>query len=122
VSGLIPVMSGTPLLIRMTNTGTQTVAIDAGSQTFTAGQRSVLVIARPAAGATVPRTFLVTAFRMHQSGSTTGTRTSQARSHQRRLARDRATACRRSLSSGNSARARGWCMQLSRRRRPASRC
>jgi hypothetical protein len=61
VSGLIPVTPGTPLLVRLTNTGTQTVAINAGNQTFTAGLNSVLVIAPPAAGATVPRTFLVTA-------------------------------------------------------------
>jgi hypothetical protein len=61
ISGLIPVTPGTPLLIRFTNTGTQTVAISAGNQTFTAGQNAVLVIAPPAVGATVPRTFLVTA-------------------------------------------------------------
>ena len=61
VSGLIPVTPGTPLLIRLTNTGTQTVAINAGNQTFTAGQNAVLVIAPPAAGSTVPRTFLVNA-------------------------------------------------------------
>lgn len=58
-SGYIPVPSGTNL-IRLTNTGTQTVAISAGNQSFTAGQNSVLVIAPPAAGASAPRTFLVT--------------------------------------------------------------
>jgi hypothetical protein len=61
VSGLIPVTPGTPLVIRLTNAGTQTVAITTANQTFTAGQSSVLVIAPPATGTTVPRTFLVTA-------------------------------------------------------------
>jgi hypothetical protein len=59
VSGLIPVTPATPLDITLTNTGTRTVAIDAGNQTFTAGQNAVLVIAPPAVGTTVPRTFLV---------------------------------------------------------------
>lgn len=59
VSGLIPVAAGTPLLIRLTNAGSQTVAINAGNQTFTAGQNAVLVIAPPAPGTTVLRTFLV---------------------------------------------------------------
>jgi hypothetical protein len=58
-SGFIAVTPATPLLIRLTNTGTQTVAINAGNQTFTAGQNAVLVIAPPAVGTTVPRTFLV---------------------------------------------------------------
>jgi hypothetical protein len=61
VSGLIPVIPGTPLLIRLTNAGTQTVLINAGNLTFTAGLNSVLVIAPPAAGTTALRTFLVTA-------------------------------------------------------------
>jgi hypothetical protein len=60
VSGLIPVTPGTPLLIRLTNTGTQTVVISVANQTFTAGQNSILVIAPPAAGTTAPRAFLVT--------------------------------------------------------------
>lgn len=59
VSGLLTVPASTNL-IRLTTTGTQTVAINAGNQTFTAGQNSVLVIAPPAAGSTVPRTFLIT--------------------------------------------------------------
>ena len=46
--------------IRLTNTGTQTVAINAGNLTFTAGQNAVLVIAPPATGTTALRTFLVT--------------------------------------------------------------
>ena len=46
--------------IRLTNTGTQTVAINAGNLTFTAGQNAVLVVAPPATGTTALRTFLVT--------------------------------------------------------------
>jgi hypothetical protein len=57
-SGHLTVPPGTNL-IRLTNTGTQVVAINAGTVSFTAGQNSVLVIAPPAAGSTVPRTFLV---------------------------------------------------------------
>jgi hypothetical protein len=59
VSPYISVTPGTQL-IRLTNTGTQTVAINAGNQAFTAGQNSLLVIAPPATGGGVPRTFLVT--------------------------------------------------------------
>jgi hypothetical protein len=59
VSGLISVTAGTPVLIRLTPAGTQTVTINAGNQTFTAGQNAVLVIAPPAAGTTALRTFLV---------------------------------------------------------------
>jgi len=58
VSGLITVPAGQNL-IRLTNTGTTTVAITAGSPTFTAGQNAVLVIAPPATAGGVPRTFLV---------------------------------------------------------------
>jgi hypothetical protein len=47
-------------LIRLTNTGTQTVAINAGNQTFTAGQSGVLVIAPAAPGTTALRSFFVT--------------------------------------------------------------
>jgi hypothetical protein len=56
-SGFLAVPAGTSL-VRLTNTGTQTVAINAGNLVFTAGQNAVLVIAPPATG-TVPRTFLV---------------------------------------------------------------
>jgi hypothetical protein len=56
-SGYLSVPATTNL-IRLTNTGTQTVAITS-TQIFTAGQNSVLVIAPPTAGSTVPRTFLV---------------------------------------------------------------
>jgi hypothetical protein len=59
-SGLINVAAGTQQ-IRFTTTGTQTVAINAGSLTFTAGQNAVLVIAPPAPGTTALRTFLVAA-------------------------------------------------------------
>jgi hypothetical protein len=58
-SGLINVTPGSQL-IRLTNTGTQTVVINAGNQTFTAGQTGVLVIAPPATGTTALRSFIVT--------------------------------------------------------------
>jgi hypothetical protein len=58
-SGLINVTPGSQL-IRLTNTGTQTVAINAGNQTFTAAQTGVLVVAPPATGTTALRSFLVT--------------------------------------------------------------
>ena len=45
--------------IRLTSTGSTTVLLDVGSQTFTAGQNATLVIAPPAAGSTAPRAFLV---------------------------------------------------------------
>jgi hypothetical protein len=59
-SGLINVAAGAQL-VRLTSTGTQTVAINAGNLTFTAGQNAVLVIAPPAPGTTALRTFLVAA-------------------------------------------------------------
>jgi hypothetical protein len=58
-SGLINVTPGSQL-VRLTNTGTQTVVINAGNQTFVAGQTSVLVIAPAAPGTTALRSFLVT--------------------------------------------------------------
>ncbi|MDQ6635008.1 MAG: DUF4397 domain-containing protein [Gemmatimonadota bacterium] len=58
-SGLINVTPGSPL-IRLTNTGTQTVPINAGNQTFTAAQTGVLVVAPPAPGTTALRSFFVT--------------------------------------------------------------
>src|SRR2546423_6530834 len=58
-TGLINVAAGTDL-IRLTTAGTQTVTLNAGNQTFTAGQNSLLVIAPPATGTTALRTFLVT--------------------------------------------------------------
>lgn len=57
-SGLINVTAGTSQ-VRLTNTGTQTVAINAGSLTFVADQTAVLVIAPPAPGTTALRSFLV---------------------------------------------------------------
>lgn len=45
--------------VRLTNSGTQTVAFIAGSQSFTAGRNYVLVIAPPATGTTELRSFLV---------------------------------------------------------------
>ena len=59
VSGFISVPPGTNQ-VRLTNTGTQTVVINAGNLTFTAGQNSVLVIGPPAPGTTALRTFLAT--------------------------------------------------------------
>ena len=58
-SGEISVTPGSQL-IRLTNTGTQTVAINAGNLTFTAGLTSVLVVAPPAIGTTALRSFFVT--------------------------------------------------------------
>jgi hypothetical protein len=58
-SGLINVTPGSQL-IRLTNTGTQTVAINAGNQTFTAGQTGVLIVAPAAPGTTALRNFFVT--------------------------------------------------------------
>jgi hypothetical protein len=58
-SGLINVTPGSQL-IRLTNTGTQTVAINAGNQTFTAGQTTVLIVAPPATGTTALRNFIAT--------------------------------------------------------------
>jgi hypothetical protein len=57
-SGLINVTPGSQL-VRLTNTGTQTVAINAGNLTFTAGLTGVLVVAPAAPGTTALRTFLV---------------------------------------------------------------
>jgi hypothetical protein len=59
-SAFISVPPGTNQ-VRLTNTGTQTVLINAGSLAFTAGQNAVLVIAPAAAGTTALRTFLVAA-------------------------------------------------------------
>jgi len=47
--------------LRLTATGSTTVLLDVGTQTFTAGQNTMLIIAPPAAGATAPRAFLVPA-------------------------------------------------------------
>jgi hypothetical protein len=48
-----------PSQIRITATGSQTVLLDLGTQTFTAGQNSMLVVAPPASGASSLRAFLV---------------------------------------------------------------
>lgn len=45
--------------IRITSTGSTTVLLDFGSQTFTAGKNATLVIAPPATGSTTLRAFLV---------------------------------------------------------------
>src|SRR5688572_22378853 len=46
--------------VRITNAGTQTLVLDVGARSFTAGQGVTLVIAPPAAGSTTPRAFYVT--------------------------------------------------------------
>jgi hypothetical protein len=46
--------------VRLTSTGSTTVLLDFGAQSFTAGQNVTLVIAPPAAGSTTIRAFLVT--------------------------------------------------------------
>ena len=45
--------------IRVTNAGSQTVLLDVGNVTFTAGRNSTLVIAPALAGSTAPRAFVV---------------------------------------------------------------
>jgi hypothetical protein len=45
--------------VRITNAGSQTVLLDIGNQTFTAGTNATLVIAPPITGSTTPRAFLV---------------------------------------------------------------
>jgi hypothetical protein len=57
-TSFVSVPAGTEL-IRLTNAGTQTVAINTGNQTLTAGQSYILVIAPPAPGTTALRSFLV---------------------------------------------------------------
>jgi hypothetical protein len=44
--------------VQFTNAGTQTVALDAGSSAFTAGNNSLLVAAPPTAGGTALRSFI----------------------------------------------------------------
>ena len=48
-----------PAKIRLTSTGSTTVVLDLGTQTLTAGENTMLIIAPPAASATTPRAFLV---------------------------------------------------------------
>lgn len=57
-SSFTSIAAGSPQ-VRLTAVGATTVVLDAGAQTFTAGQRATLVIAPPAAGSTTPRVFLV---------------------------------------------------------------
>ena len=54
-------VSAGPSQVRLTATGSTTVLLDFGTQTFTAGQNTMLIIAPPTAGATAPRAFLVPA-------------------------------------------------------------
>lgn len=57
-SSFTSIAAGSPQ-VRLTAVGSTTVVLDAGAQTFAAGQRATLVIAPPAAGSTTPRVFLV---------------------------------------------------------------
>ena len=57
-SAFASVVSGSSQ-VRITAPGSTTVVLDAGAQTFAAGQRTTLVIAPPAAASTTPRVFLV---------------------------------------------------------------
>ena len=57
-SSYFSVNTGTAQQIRITNAGSQTVVLDVGSQSFTAGKNATLVIAPPAGG-TAPRAFVV---------------------------------------------------------------
>ena len=58
-SSYFNVAAGSAQQVRITNAGSQTVLLDAGSRTFTAGQNVTMVIAPPS-GSTAPRAFFVT--------------------------------------------------------------
>jgi len=59
-SSYFNVVAGTAQQVRITNAGSQTVALDVGSRTFTAGQNVTLVISPPFSGSPAPRSFYVT--------------------------------------------------------------
>ena len=59
-SSYFNVAAGTPQQVRVTNAGSQTVVLDVGSRTFTAGQNVTLVITPPVTGSPVPRAFYTT--------------------------------------------------------------
>jgi hypothetical protein len=50
-----------PSQVRFTATGSTTVLLDFGTQTFSAGQNTMLIFAPPAVNTTAPRAFLVPA-------------------------------------------------------------
>jgi hypothetical protein len=58
-SSFFNVNAGTSQQVRITNAGSQSVALDVGNQTFTAGQNATLIIAPPAPGSTTLRSFIV---------------------------------------------------------------
>ncbi|MFL5618517.1 MAG: DUF4397 domain-containing protein [Gemmatimonadaceae bacterium] len=59
-SSYFNVVAGSAQQVRITNAGSQTVVLDVGSRTFTAGQNVTLVIAPPVTGSPSPRAFFVT--------------------------------------------------------------
>jgi len=59
-SSYFNVAAAIPQQVRITNAGSQTVVVDVGNHTFTAGQNVTLVIAPPLTGSPVPRAFYAT--------------------------------------------------------------
>ena len=59
-SSYFNVVAGPAQQVRITNAGSQTVVLDVGNRTFTAGQNVTLVISPPFTGSPVPRAFYVT--------------------------------------------------------------
>lgn len=59
-SSYFNVAAGTAQQVRITNAGTQAVALDVGNRTFTPGQNVTLVITPPVTGSPAPRSFYVT--------------------------------------------------------------
>ena len=59
-SSYFNVAAGSAQQLRITNAGSQTVVLDVGNRTFTAGQNVTLVISPPFTGSPVPRAFYVT--------------------------------------------------------------
>ena len=58
-SAFFGIPAGTPQQVRLTNAGTTTVAIDAGTTTFTPGQNFTLVVGAPQTGSTTRRPFYI---------------------------------------------------------------
>jgi hypothetical protein len=59
-SSYFNVAAGSAQQVRITNAGSQTVVLDVGNHTFTAGQNVTLVITPPVTGSPAPRAFYVT--------------------------------------------------------------
>ncbi|PYP79499.1 MAG: hypothetical protein DMD35_08005 [Gemmatimonadetes bacterium] len=59
-SSYFNVIAGSAQQVRITNAGSQAVALDVGSHTFIAGQNATLVIGPPLPGSPAPRAFYVT--------------------------------------------------------------